>query len=180
MPYLKEKQFRLPHYDYSTPEEYFVTINIKDRRPLFGDVSNHEMHLSNIGRIIKDTWLQIPKQLPNVSLDKWVIMPDHFHGIVVLEYRDVIKKQHRKNVINHVPTKDHHDHIPKGTMYMKHITLGYIIRWFKGRSTHLIHKERLHIDPIWQPRFHDRVIRDEEELDNIREYIQLNPFFWKE
>lgn len=63
-------------------------------------------------------------------------------------------------------------------MKMKQITLGRIIRWFKGRSTFEIHKQLQYSYPIWQKRFYDHIINDDEIFDNVREYIELNPLNW--
>lgn len=77
MDYQEDKQYRLPHYDYSKPGEYFVTINSFERERLFGKIKNERMFLSPIGEIIRDNWLSMPKRFLNVKLDEWVIMPDH-------------------------------------------------------------------------------------------------------
>src|SRR3989338_9055167 len=78
------KSTRLKHWDYSSDGGYFVTICTKNRECVFGDIKNGEMELSIIGKIVSDEWIKTKNIRKNVELDEWVIMPDHFHGIVIL------------------------------------------------------------------------------------------------
>ncbi|MBN2016288.1 transposase [Candidatus Dojkabacteria bacterium] len=128
---------------------------------------------------MKEIWKRIPNQFDNVFLGEYVIMPNHIHGIVEI----------CRNMINHVPTGFennfiHHDRrrgidgIPNNPMKIIKISLGRILRWFKGRSTFEIRKRCPEIYIIWQERYFDRVIRDADELENIREYIRSNPSQW--
>jgi len=96
--YKSFKEYRLPGYDYSGEGSYFVTICTKNREEYFGKIENEEMGLSNIGRIVDKIWNQIPIKFPDVRLDVFQIMPDHFHGIVI------IKDKSLKNLINQIPT----------------------------------------------------------------------------
>src|SRR3989344_6792636 len=73
---------RLQGYDYASAGLYFVTICIKDRECLFGDVINEKMRLSNIGIMAEKFWLEIPDHFPFVSLEEFVVMPNHLHGII--------------------------------------------------------------------------------------------------
>ena len=174
-PYKQQKQYRIPNCDYSEIGEYFVTICTKDRKNLFGKILKNQIYLSKIGEIVKDVWSIIPKQFPDVVIDKWVIMPNHLHGIIVINKIMFIYK----NLINQIPTDQHNTFksgIKNNPMELEKITLGRIIRWFKGLSTYKIHKTLKSKFSIWQPRYFDYIIRDEKTLDEIREYIELNPF----
>lgn len=77
------KQFRLKNYDYSQNGYYFVTICTKYQDKWFGEIINGEMILSEIGKMAKKYWLEIPKHYPNIKLDEYVIMPNHVHGILI-------------------------------------------------------------------------------------------------
>ena len=85
MVYKLQKQYRLPGYDYSRSGVYFVTICTKDRECYFGEIVDDKVVLSETGRIAKNFWLEIPDRFENVILDAWVIMPNHVHGILVID-----------------------------------------------------------------------------------------------
>jgi putative transposase len=190
LPYKLEKRYRLAGYDYSSPGDYFVTICSYKMRCLFGRVLDESVNLSKIGKKIKNVWSKIPKRFSNVKLDKWEIMPNHVHGIITIIRRNMINhvptKQRNKNYpINHVPTKtmkktkSTKQMVKNNPMLTKYLTLGGVIRWFKAKSTCEIHKVDLQKGPIWQSRFYDHIIRNDEELYRIREYISLNPSNWE-
>ncbi len=75
---------RLKGYDYSSQGAYFVTICTKNRRCMFGDVEDRAMELSEHGRTVATCWAAIPQPFPNVALDASVVMPNHFHGILMI------------------------------------------------------------------------------------------------
>ncbi|MBP8944301.1 MAG: hypothetical protein KBG25_00115 [Paludibacteraceae bacterium] len=84
------ESIRLPGYDYSRPGAYFVTIVTYQRQCLFGNIFNGEMMLNECGEIVKNWWQEIPNHYSNVQLDEWVIMPNHIHGIIIInENNDV-------------------------------------------------------------------------------------------
>ena len=140
---------RLKGYDYSSPGAYFVTIVTKNRRCLFGIIEKDEMILNDLGKIVNNYWKKIPKQFPYVILDEYIVMPNHVHGIITLDESESHKKRQ---------------------------PIGVIINQFKGNCT--ISIRFVDIKFGWQPRFHDHIIRDEEELIRIRQYIIDNPKNW--
>ena len=79
------KSTRLPYWNYSSDGWYFVTICIKNRMKYFGEVQNYIMGLSDVGCIAAKFWQNIPKHFPFIRLDEWVVMPNHLHGIVVID-----------------------------------------------------------------------------------------------
>jgi REP element-mobilizing transposase RayT len=83
------RSIRLRGYDYATAGAYFVTICAKDRACLFGGVLDGEMRLNDAGRMVEDVWTTLPTRFPSIDLDEFAIMPNHFHGIMVLSNRDV-------------------------------------------------------------------------------------------
>ena len=79
------RSIRLTHYDYAQAGCYFVTLCAVNRECLFGEILAGEMHLNELGMLVQHEWLQTPVLRPNVSLGEWVVMPNHFHGIVQID-----------------------------------------------------------------------------------------------
>ncbi len=169
MTYKKNKQYRLRGFDYAEAGEYFITICVKDRKKYLGKIINEEITLSSIGKIVDKVWNEIPNRFDDVKLDAYQIMPDHFHGIVILK-----EAKTKKQLTNQ--TTQFKSGIKNNPMELKRITLGRIIRWFKGRVKYEAGK----LNPAfrWQSRFYDRVIRDDKEFYFVREYIINNPRNW--
>jgi REP element-mobilizing transposase RayT len=164
-PFKIEKQFRLPGYDYSQNGYYFVTICIHDRLELLGSVgTDHCVCSSPFGQSCNRLWMDIPNKFKNIILDDFIIMPDHIHGIII------IKNDYQEQTQWSVPTK-----------FGQVGLVGQIIRWFKTISTNdYINGIKNDNWPkfnkqIWQPRFHDHVIRNEKEYFAIKQYIKDNP-----
>ena len=90
------RSHRLPEYDYSQPGAYFVTILVKDRQCIFGEIFDGDVHLSAEGKIVEQIWKQIPQHHENVELDVFVVMPNHLHGIIwLIEDKDTrVRAQH--------------------------------------------------------------------------------------
>jgi REP element-mobilizing transposase RayT len=159
------KSIRLKGYDYSQPGEYFITICTHDKKCVFGKVIEEKIILSPIGEIAKKCWEEIPEHYPKVELDEYIIMPNHIHGIIIMsEGRDLI---------NQILTTENNFPLMKNPKE----TLGKIIRYYKARSTKLIHNSG-YIDFQWQSLFYDRIVRSDNELNNIRDYITNNPLKW--
>ena len=156
---------RLKDYDYSTPGKYFITICTLNRETYFGN----ENQLSEIGCIARQEWLKTPeiRSDMNLKLDEFVIMPDHFHAILIIGENDNNCRGCR-NVMHHVSTKMHH----VSTFKSPHKNLGSVIRGFKSAVTTFARKNKL--DFGWQPRYYDHIIRNDAELKRIRKYIKNN------
>ena len=123
----------------------------------FGDISNGKVVLNDIGKNVNRVWRNIQKHYPSVELDYYIIMPNHFHGIIIL---------------NDVET----GHAP--SLRKNNPTLGNIIGSFKSSVTKWTHQSNYE-DFQWQPRFYDHIIRNQNDLDRIRTYIQNNPLKWE-
>ena len=175
----KRKIIRLHGYDYSQKGFYFVTIEPIDRKFPFCKIIDGEANLNEIGKIIDDRWKWIFEQYDHIRLDEYVIMPDHFHGIVRIlpdsqlnvraglgppSGNRAIQKQRAGQVPPVHPDK------------RKRYTLSQIISAFKSKSSKLIHDAGYH-DFKWKRSFHDRIIRDD-ELEIKRNYILNNPMNW--
>ena len=192
MGYKKHKQYRLPGYDYSSNGNYFITICTKNREEFLGKIINGKMNLSLIGKITESIWKQIPEKFQNIFLDVFQVMPDHFHAIIKIKNpfncnMQLINHIDRGHLINQMPTNkikrdkisiNNNNQIFKSgiknnPMELKNITLGKIIRWFKGRVKFEASKinQRYH----WQTRFHEKIIRNKKEYYAIKNYIINNP-----
>lgn len=98
MRFKDHKQYRLKDYDYGSDGYYFVTICTKNREHYFGEIENGQMYLSDLGQIAKQFWENIPAYVTYAGLDEFVVMPDHLHGIIVID------NSHRRNGRSTVPT----------------------------------------------------------------------------
>jgi REP element-mobilizing transposase RayT len=155
---------RYPDWDYASPGIYFVTICTKSHQHYFGEVINGEMHLNKIGEIVKQGILETPQIRKNISLDSWVIMPNHIHLIIVITQGEHVETP-RRGVSTETINK------------WSSNSLGSIINHLKGACTRRI-RSQINPDFAWQSRFYDHIIRTEQDLERLREYILLNPLNW--
>ena len=162
-------------YDYNQFGYYFVTICIQDRIECLGMVKDGEMVLNNYGEIVLKYWQEIPKHYNDIELDEFQIMPNHHHGIIIIKTEPVGMAQY--GALGSVGTE--HCSVPTCPIPTAHYgLLSKIVKSFKEFTVKEIrHKFNDH-QFQWQRSFHDRVIRNEEELINIRYYIQQNPAQW--
>ncbi len=172
------KSTRLKHWDYSSCGAYYVTICTKNREYHFGDIKTGKMILSNIGQIVEKFWLEIPKHYPNITLDEFIIMPDHIHGIIVIENAmcNVETPHWGVSTTTQTITTTMRNRNPHHKPQWKPNSLGSIICQFKSIATKRI-REMGFYDFAWQPRFHEHIIRNEKELFQKRKYIINNPSY---
>jgi REP element-mobilizing transposase RayT len=158
------RSIRLKEYDYSETNWYYVTICSYERKNIFGEIKNSKMILNDYGKIVDDEWLKTKELRKNVDLDDYVIMPNHFQGILIIE---------RRGMMHHTPTDAKYGKPISGS-------LSVIIGSFKASVTRRINK-RIHPNMIevWQRDFYEHIIRNENDLYNIRKYIELNPLQWE-
>ncbi len=158
----QRKTTRLRCWDYTSPGWYFVTICTRDRQPFFGRIANGVMHLSPIGKIADQCWREIPNHTAGyVSLDAYVVMPDHVHGIIVIHNRVVEASQRNASTIS-----------PRAG------SLGAIIRSYKAAVTRWCRRNGF-TTFSWQHNYYDHIIRREHDLLRIRQYILDNPRRWE-
>jgi len=176
LPY--RKSYPLDTWDYSNPGWYFVTICTKNRKPYFGNIRQGIMGLSSIGCIVWKIWKEI--LFNNILTDECIVMPNHLHGIVRIADTGN-NKSDLKNVdtSNQGSSEDSGDVVGDKNIMKSEKHLGRIIQWFKGRCTYEIHR-RDHWEFSWQSRYYDWVLRNRQELLQIRVYIRDNPIHWKE
>jgi REP element-mobilizing transposase RayT len=152
---------RLAGWDYRSAGYYFVTICTARRARHFGSIAGGVIHLSDIGRAAHDEWLKSAALRSNVSLDAFVIMPDHLHGIVILHSDDPAATYTARNRFGPLPSG----------------SLQSLINGYKGAVTRWA---RLHgrSDFAWQPRYWETIIRGPAHLRAVRRYIGNNPLRW--
>ncbi|MBI2995794.1 MAG: transposase [Candidatus Melainabacteria bacterium] len=169
------KSIRLEHWDYSSDGAYFVTICVKDRECVLGEIVNGKIKLSKIGDIVKQCWCEIPKHFKNVDSDEFIVMPNHVHGIIQITNDGC--DDGCRDAINRVSTGTGGITHKYNPMLSK--SLSTIIRWYKGRCKYEINKNQNKIYFQWQPRFYESIIRNENHLNAVREYIVNNPSRWE-
>ena len=177
---------RLKGFDYTSPGSYFVTINTHNMIYWFGDVVGGKMRLSDVGEIVNDEWLATPGIRPTVTLDQYQIMPNHFHGIIMIhENESTARSGHIPFVnwekamvvpgVNPVETTCRVVSTDKPTL--KPNSLGSILGQFKSTCTKRIHDVGYR-DFQWQSLYWDHIIRGRDDLERIRKYIIDNPRNW--
>jgi REP element-mobilizing transposase RayT len=170
------RSIRLKEYDYSQPGDYFITICTHNRECLFGEIVNGKMQLTPIGLIVEDEWKRTPLIRNNVELGPFVIMPNHLHGIIILN-------DNGRGELPFAPTNKTPFVPAKNTRTGKFVspsnTIGAIVRGFKSASTKRINEMRGTPGvPVWQRNYYEHIIRDEKNYYNICEYIDNNPLQW--
>ena len=160
---LHRRTIRLPGFDYSQPGAYFVTVCTKDGRSLFGQVEDEEMRLNLFGVIAADSWAWLSAQYSYVSIDEYVVMPNHLHGVAAITDARLHKGRGGSRT---APT-------------VKRKTLGRLVGAFKTVSTKKINQlRRTPGQPVWQRNYYEHVVRDDDEMNRVREYILGNPATW--
>lgn len=154
------KPQRLNGYDYSQEGVYFITIVTKNRENIFGKIINKKVILNEYGEIAKECWKGIPKHNKNIILDEYCIMPNHIHGIIV-----VVGNRHACSLQNACSLRDD----TKRNIQKIPVVIG----GFKSAVTKLINRNNK-IYFQWQKSYHDRIVRNDVELEKIRNYIIEN------
>ena len=157
------RSIRLKEFDYTQPGIYFITICTYQRKSTLGNIIDDQMALSEFGKIIVSEWLFLPVRFPHISLDQWVVMPNHLHGIIQINYV-------QKNV----------SPISVDKPGSRPGSINAVIQNFKSITTRKINSLRNQKgNPFWQRNYYEHVVRNEQSLAEIREYVVNNPFRWK-
>jgi len=158
------QSIRLPKYDYTSQGLYYVTMCMQDRLMRFGNIKDKEMQLSPTGEMVQIAWQGIVMYDPRISLDEFIVMPNHFHGIIVI---------------------GPDGYCGQGRCTAPTISLPSIVRRFKSWTTNQYQKAvndkrwtPLH-KHLWQRNYFEYIIRDDADLNRIREYIRNNPMNWE-
>ena len=176
-----KNEYRIPSaraafWDYSQNGAYFITICTKNRVHYFGEIEQGKISLSAIGTYAKSCWYEIPQHFPFVELGAFVVMPNHIHGIVI------IKKTIVASIATIVETQNiaslQRKNQPNPNKFgPQSQNLASIIRGYKIGVTK--NARQIHADFEWQPRFHDHIIRNDDEYQRINNYIESNPKNWE-
>jgi len=164
---------RMSVWNYGLPASYFVTICTRDRVNHFGQIENETIILNKAGSIVQEEWLRTPiiREDMNVSLAEFVVMPNHFHGIIRIG-----KNKYNSSGVHEIYNPLNPDEHKKFGAQSKN--LGSIIRGFKSAVSRNI--KLLEPDFGWQDRYHDQVITNDEHYLNLKYYILNNPRSWKD
>lgn len=195
------KSMRLQGYDYSQEGIYFVTLCVKNRECLFGEIKDGEMILNDFGKIAAEEWINTEKIRDNIRIHEYVVMPNHIHGIIEIVYKkknesDIKEKEEEGNNNFKSPSQ----------------TIGAIVRGYKIATIKKIKRmgdctgecrgelqfaltntttphhtddrkgesqfAPTHAPTIWQRNYYDIIIRDQKSYEKIATYIINNPQNW--
>ena len=170
---------RLPNHVYRAEGLYFITLHTQNGVALFGDIYDGKLQLNTFGKIAQEEWLKTAQIRNNIALHEFIVMPNHFHAIVEILFS---KNEIEYNGLNQFksPTQ----------------TIGAVVRGFKGATTKRIkniitnddYNKPMGFDSatidlsksIWHRNYHDHIIRNQKAYIKIAEYIENNPFTWKD
>jgi len=197
---------RAQWWDYKLSAPYFVTICTRAQLPMFGQIENGEMILNVVGRYALKCWDEIPIHFPNVELINFVVMPNHIHGLLIIKNDDISDNANVETLhaTSHAKTSQseksiysedssYHETLRATSLHEqfekeikqflsnispKKGSLSIIIRSYKSAVTKYANENNKLFD--WQPRFYDRIVRDDDEFIRIYEYISNNPKRWVE
>ncbi len=156
---------RVQGHDYAGRGTYFVTLVTQNRDCLFGQVVHEKMYLNTLGLIVQEEWMRSPDMRSELELDRWIVMPNHLHGIVIM-----------------TPNRDFGAVVGAagGRPALKSRSLGSFIGGFKAITTKRINDVRKTPGArVWQRNYDEHIIDNDEELQRIRKYIEDNPRNWK-
>jgi len=163
------RSIRLPDRDYSQPGAYFVTMVTHGRECLFGDVHHGELRLTDAGEIVWEVWNALPARYPQISLGAAVVMPNHFHGIIIINVMPAV------GAIHELPLRQ----APSQRATRRRMTIPLVVGYFKMNSAKRINEI---LDsrgmPVWQRNYYEHIIRDQAEHNRIHLYIEANPVNW--
>lgn len=151
----RRRSVRYGAYDYSRSGAYFLTICPWNRQCIFGQVTGTAVVLTPEGKIVHEEWLKTPTHRSYVRLDQFIVMPNHFHGVLFLEGGEGTARR--------APTR-FGKQLPR--------SLAAVIGAFKSAVARRVGR------PVWQRNFFEHIIRNDESLSQIRRYIANNPSNW--
>jgi REP element-mobilizing transposase RayT len=173
------RSIRLKGYDYASPGWYYVTICTCEREFSFGEIVRDQMHPSEIGAIVQECWNEIPQHFRRASLDVSIVMPNHLHGVVIIG-GDVPSRTGTLGTGTpwRAPTNSG---VPVRAAAFGKPVLGWLatmVGLFKQAVTRRVRARHGVPLQVWQDNFYEYIIRNEKELNRIREYICNNPLRW--
>ncbi len=176
MPFKKYKSLRLKEYDYSLPGAYFVTICVKNRKSLFGNIQDEEMILNEAGKVAMTDIADIPSHYDNIEMGENIVMPNHIH-MVVYKY-DSIGGTAKNKICSGQACPPENIGVGQAATPTKSIRLQDIVGSYKSGVTRKIRLMNGFEKFGWQRYYFDHIVRSERGLENISDYIRLNPARW--
>ena len=159
----RRNSLRHPNHSYTQPGAYFITICAYKGMPVFGHIVDDGMELNALGRIAQRVWLELPSRHTYITVDPFVIMPNHVHALIWIQAEVAegsTAREYGKPVAASIPT---------------------LVNAYKGSVTKMADNAGLVKGPaLWQRNFYDRIVRSERELVNVQEYIRTNPARWQQ
>ena len=180
MRYKHRHTARLPGYNYTQSGAYFVTICTHGRECIFDD--------ARLMRLVELQWRSIGRYCPGVAVDEFVVMPNHVHGIVWINRRDPVGVQHTASSddpsgmnLHHASNLTFEPACAAPLHTVRAGSLAAIVRAFKSSSTKRVNElRRTPGFRVWQRSYWDRIVRNEAELNRVRQYIRDNPLKWED
>lgn len=175
-------KYRIPSaratwWDYSGEGVYFIIICSHRQELVFGDCQDGKMTLSVTGAIAQGMWYMMPSRFPHVTLDAFVVMPNHIHGILIFDTppRSASQKQIQAYDAEKDPTKSEFF----SRISPKAGSLGRVLGWYKSECTKRIREVYLETEEVWQERYWDNIIQNAASFERIATYIETNPANWE-
>lgn len=161
------RSLRLKEYDYSQEGAYFMTICTHNHKCLFGKIADYSMVLNGFGQIVHNEWMRTAIARPNVTIDAFIVMPNHLHGIIIVNGTNIRRGDPAGRPYTPIP------HGPPSN------SIGAMVGQFKSLATKRINALRKTPGMrLWQRNYYEHVIRNEHDLNEIRQYILDNPVKW--
>lgn len=173
------KRMRLKDYRYDLAGAYFVTVNVKDRLPLLGKVINGVMHHNAAGEMVRKWYLKLEDKFPDIWCGPAIVMPDHFHAIIINRSLAEPNPFHLPNLIEfeELPKQEE---IPKGDLVFDKTNLSKVMQWFKTMTTNeYIRGVKTKGWPrfngkLWQRGYYEMIVKSESMFERVADYIICN------
>ncbi len=164
----QRKSPRWKEYDYTSAWWYFITICTKDREHYFGEIKNGEMILNELGKICEQEILHIEQSRNSIKIHEFVVMPNHVHILLIMSEYPIVGVDHQSTLDNEWSILGDLSNRPYNGP-----SLSSIVKLLKWNVTKFAQKNDILF--MWQRSFHDHIIRNEQEYNRIKYYIQTNP-----
>jgi REP element-mobilizing transposase RayT len=181
------QSIRLPDYNYASVGVYYVTVCVRERSCLFGEIVDGQMHVNALGQIVVAEWQRTPEVRPQIAPDEFVVMPNHVHVIFAIvphpaNLGNMPDRERGRGELQFAPTQSPRAQTTSASSFRSPSqTVGAVIRGYKAATTKSVNllcgAPGL---PLWQRNYYEHIVRDEAELDRIRRYVSGNPGKWHE
>jgi len=168
---------RLQNWDYGSNGAYFITICTQHKEHFFGEIVETQFIASELGKLAEQFWMEIPNHFPFVELGNFVVMPNHMHGILIIDKSANVAVE-TQFIASQSETGKSIGGFAGDKNPLLNDNISRIISWYKGRCSFEMRK--INPDFDWQSRFHNHIIRNSEEFERIQHYIENNPLNLKE